>query len=239
MARKKNKKTSASRSKRLAKKWFVGASGWGIDLEMGSGDATQLKKRSAIPLAPATKYQVRTYSGISLKDATIYSDNPLVSVAQGTSGLTRIGDQIHVKTLSCNIMVDTTGAFAVTSGSCYRLILMAITAEYGSVGFTGGVGSTDWTINFGSSGTTSFPDPRLCKVLCDEVITSRPVAAAHMFMGGSDCVLNMPFEYRTGSGYGTAANLYWVIIPNIAGGVGGVSAVATFEVTFVVSFEDR
>jgi hypothetical protein len=238
----KNKPTKKKSIKKV-KRWFVAASGWGIDLEMGSGDAKTLKKRSAVPLAP-NSHLINlngTVSGTAFKHNGIYTANPLYGISQGTTDSSRIGDTIHIDHISLRWLVETLNGTTPSNPAIVRFMVVALTQQYANSNFTSGVGSTDmfYAINQGAV-VNARVDSRLCKVLCDETVSINSMVASteSMAIGEMHCTIDAPFEFRTGTQYGSAMNLYILAIPYTAGGTSGTTLVGNFSYDYTVAFRD-
>jgi hypothetical protein len=229
-------------SARHNKRWFVAASGWGLDLAMGSGETTTKNKRSLATLPPNSHIfdSNGTIAAANFTHNTIYTTNPLFSITQGTGDSNRLGDTIHLDRISLVCQVDTSTATTVSAPVKFRMMLVVITNQYSPTAFTSGVGSTDVFFTTSTGLIVSRPNPRLCKVLCDEIVVAQPmtVAGAALGYGHIDCKIDMPFEFRTGSNYGTTANMYLLLIPNIAGGTSGTTLCGTLSFDYLVSFRD-
>jgi hypothetical protein len=224
------------------KRWFVGASGWGISLEAGSGDNSSKIKRSMINSKPDTRILVvnGTVAAAGFTHNTLITSNPLYLISQGTGDSNRIGDTIHVDSISLKLLFDTATATIGAAGIKTRVMLIACTAQYAVTAFTSGVGSTDMFYASSTNLLTTRLNPRLCKVLCDEIIDVKPTVAniGALGYGHIECKVDAPFEFRTGTNYGTAANLYLVMVPYVVSGTSGVTTCGAFGFDYAVSYRD-
>lgn len=216
-----------------------------MDLQLGSGDPHHGKvKRSELQLPQDTKVYNVSYAVSSLLTETIYGHNLLYNIVQGTSALQRIGDNIHIKGITFDLMVDTNAAVVggATSynGMLIRLMIIASPVQDPGVGLTGTVGSTFIFYNTTSQLITARADPRKVKVLCDKVIQvqSRISGTSTVDYVSVDCQVDMPFEFQTGSTYGVTANLYALCMPYISAGVPGTSIAVNAYPSFTVAFSD-
>jgi hypothetical protein len=227
---------------KMSKRWFVGASGWGISLEAGSGDNSNKTKRSTINSRPDTRILVSngTVATAGFTHNTLITANPLYLISQGTADNQRIGDTIHLDTISLKLLFDTATATVGSAGVKCRVMLVACTAQYAVTAFTSGVGSTDMFYATSTNLVVTRLNPRLCKVLCDEIIDTKPTVSSvgALGYGHIECKVDAPFEFRTGSNYGTAANLYLVMVPYVVSGTSGTTTCGAFGYDYAVSYRD-
>jgi hypothetical protein len=234
-----NKQKKSSKSRR----WFVAASGWGLNLDVGSGEKSSKTRRSEFSQKDTAAFYTLTNNiaaGNFLQN-TIYTHNIAGSIVQGTADSNRVGDYIHIDTVSLKFLLDTSTATNPSFSFVMRTMLIAITTQYNATGFVAGVGSTDLFYSSTPPLTVARVNPKLCKVLCDDLIYIRPRinATSDVAIQHVECRLNQPFEYRTGAIYGTAANLYLLMIPYQAGGTSGVTQCGQFSYDINVSFEEK
>lgn len=231
----------------LNRRWFANMSGWGLQLSLGSGDASAGKTKRSIGISPDGRLYVKQ-SNVAVANFlhnTIYTHNVMLGIAQGTTQSTRLGNEVFVKNIQCSFWVDTFGAVAGMSGISLRIMLVALTQQYTAVDFTSGVGSSDMFFGSATLLTVARPDPRLCRVLCDDVVHIQPSVPTGVGANGVlkafsfGCAVNQPFEYRAGTNFGSAANLYLIAIPCVSGGVNGTTTVAAFGADTVVSFTSK
>jgi len=241
MARKtqKQRKNTSGKSKR----WFVAASGWGLNLDVGSGEKSSKTRRSEMPQLPTAAFYTlanNVAAGNFLQN-TIYTHNVAGAIVQGTADANRVGDYVHLDTISLKFLLDTTTATNPSFSFMVRTMLVAITNQYAGVGFVAGVGSTDIFYSSTPPLVLGRVNPKLCKVLCDNLTHIKPRinATADVQVEHIECRLRQPFEYRTGTIYGTASNLYLLVIPYQAGGTSGVTQCGNFSYDICTSFEEK
>jgi len=231
-------KTNNSTLTRKEKRWFAAASGWGLELEMGSGTLSH-GKRSTIPLAPSVKVFVQqNLTQSPLTHNTIYSSNITAQIAQGTAATNRIGDSIHLDAISIRGVFDTSGN-ATQAGVLFRALLVLSTNTSTSGAFGGTIGASGlW---YGSANNSvSHPNTHVAKVLCDETFTIIPTtSSATVIPLTLSCPMNIPFLYQTGSTLGQAANLFIVITSIIVGGSTGTTQTGNFACEVLTAFTDR
>lgn len=232
-----------SQNNKNTKRWFAAASGWGLDLEMGSGETTHKVKRSIQALAPDTKiYENNSaITAANFLHNTIYTTNILYNITQGTADSNRIGDRVHIKHASLKFLIDT-GLGDNLIAPCYvRFMLVASTKQSSATAFTAGLGSTDLFYTNSGVQANARINPHLAKVMCDEIvyINSTVAAASGLGYGHIECPVNSFFEYQPSAGYGQAANLYLIAIPYTSGGTTGTTKVGTFNWSSAVAFSDK
>jgi len=238
-----NKRSNKQKKSAKSKRWFVAASGWGLQLDVGSGENSSKTRRSEMVQKPtAALYQLaNNISAANFLQNTIYTHNVAGSIVQGTSDAQRVGDYIHLDTVSLRFQLDQSTAGNTSTPIIVRTMLVAITNQYNATGFVAGVGSTDLFYSSTPPLTVARPNPKLCKVICDNLTTLKATVsgAAPVIVDHIECRLTQPFEYRTGTIYGTAANLYLLVIPYQAGGTSGVTTCGTFSYDLVTTFEEK
>jgi hypothetical protein len=171
---------------------------------------------------------------------TIYTANVLNGISQGTGDGNRIGDSIHIDHITLNCLLDTATGSSNVVPVKLRVMLLACTAQYTQASFGSGLGSSDLFYATSTNLLISRLNPRLCKLLCDEIIHIQPTVAAvgTVGYGHINCKVDAPFEFRTGTQYGTAANLYLVTIPYVVGGTSGTTQAGAFAYDYAVTFRD-
>lgn len=243
----KNNAKKAKNKGVLARRWFATASGWGLQLSLGSGDASPNKSKRSVAISDDGRYYVRQFNVAvaNFTHNTIYTHNLMSGVAQGTTQATRLGNEVLVKNISCSFSVDTAGAAFPLSGIAIRFMIVALTQQYTAVDLTSGVGSSDMFTGSTVLLSIARPDPRLCRVICDDVVHVQPTVSTttgysgvvHTFSLG--CAVNQPFEYRAATSFGTAANLYLLAIPVTSNGANGTTTVCSISGDVVVSFTSK
>jgi len=247
MAKKRSKKVSKSSSAgKRERRWFVNATGWGFELAVGSGStqATGSKARRSLVMAPDTKLASQIQFINSATHGTQYWFNALGSITQGVTGLTRLGDRIFLENLSLRLLVSNGPSITPQNCFSYRVMLVASTAQFVTTPFTSGSFTQANVFNAPlptGNYSCGVPDPRLCRVLCDEMFTLNPSTTAgfvqhylHM-----DCVVNSWFEFQASLQVGVAANLFWVFLPEVYGGTVGATVVLSCSGTSAVTFRDE
>lgn len=245
----KNNRNTAQRmgSNSKSKRWFAEASGWGLSLSLGSGTDKPKGKRS-LNTSPNSQFYVQSQSNTpaNFLHNTLYTANVMSPIIQGTGSNQRIGNNVYVRAVHGTFSFDTAGSTNPASELKVRIMLLASTVQSTASTFNSGLGSTQIFFNTSSGNlTTSRPDPRVCKIICDEIITVTPsvtTAALSGCLGGLQvtnvgCVLDQEFQYREGTVFGTAANLYWVVLPFTSGGVTGTTTCATMASDIIVDFQ--
>lgn len=229
-----------SKGQKKARRWFAEASGWGLNLALGSADSKNKTRRS---FSTGSDDQISDNQVVvtspNFLENTLYTANALAPITQGTTQGSRIGNAILVKAIHGTFKFDTVTASGVVNGCNIRLLLVELTQQYSITNFTSGVGSSD--MFFGSSVglTIARIDPRLCNVICDEVlhIMPRVLGTPDNITTNLGCVINKRFEYRAATVFGTASNFYWVVVGNLAGGTTGVSFLPAMHADLVVDYK--
>lgn len=245
------KKPTQSRTK-LQKRWYVDASIpksmpfiGGTSFKAGSGS---LNKRSLQQVVNAVRSQVleskSTYNVTSttgLLHNTIYTNNLLGQIPIGSGDDSRIGDQIHVRSLRCRLhFIRPTTPQANTYVRC---MIIKSQAEYrvSNTDLGSGLGSNEIFQTGANLLHMSIPDFSRCTVLADKLMT---IPAGNLVASVSGvCVLDytIPFTQTfktTASGYGKEMNYYLVVIPFADGGVTGTTDCGNAFPELLVSFTD-
>lgn len=238
---KKNKK-----AQKLTKRWFVAASGWGLDLNMGSDvrQTTGSKSRRDVSLPVDSMVLISAFdtTAANFKHSTVYSYNMPSLIAQGTDEGNRIGSTIKIHSMGVRGSFSTNGSTNPNNCKSLRLLLIAYTKQASSSGsFLSGGGSPGSDIFYNNVGVCfGIVNPRVAKVLCDTVLTIQPTVASSVTSQYFDhsCTLNIPFEYQTGTIYGTAANLYWVLVPFEHGATIGTTQMGEILTEFSIAYGD-
>jgi hypothetical protein len=215
-----------------------------LQLSLGSGDASpgKAKRSVAVPSDGRIYFHQFNVAVANFAHNTIYTHNLVSGITQGTTQSTRLGNEIFIKNIQGSFSFDTAGAAFPLSGIAIRLMVVALTQQYASVDFTSGVGSSDLFAGSSVLLTVARPDPRLCRVICDDVIHIQPSVSTTTGYSGTvktfslGCAVNQPFEYRAATVYGTAANLYFLAIPVTSNGANGTTTVCSLAADIVVSF---
>jgi len=239
-------KGTVFRSKDKAKRWFASASGWGLALALGSGADASTKSKRSVALAEDSQLSFSSgqITGVGWLDNTLYTYNPVAAITQGTAVGNRIGNSIFIKDMFLNMFFDTSTATNPSSTLIVRVMLLALPAQYNPAPFAGvGVGSTDiYATGASTFGILGRLDPRLCRVMCDQLVEVKPsVLVGALSLGciktaSVGCAINQSFDYRGATAFGELANLYWVITGHSAGGNGGVTQDGLFVWDSVVTF---
>jgi len=244
MVNKKNKQTKQKQTAgKKSKRWFAGASGWGVEVYAGSDTNPSSKsKRSVIPMTPSTKFSTTNGAlgaGAVLHN-TIYTHNICYPITQGTADNLRIGDFIRIKTVSCTFQLDPSTGTTPGNGAAVRMMLVASAATITSVTFSSGLGYTNLFYPSSQSLLTANPNPKLCKVLCDEIYFTVPpgITGAGLMYGNIHCKVDSPFEFQPSTSLGVATNLFLVMIPYGPNGTTGTTTIGKFDYSILVSFED-
>jgi len=242
MPTKSSKQKRSLPSNRAQKRWFVGFSGWGLDLNAGSGDPSTKTKRDAMPLSTESKIISNETSVLaaSFLHNTIYTCGVNYSIVEGTDFFNRLGTHIHLEATTLNYTIDTSYAVAPNNPVLMRVMLVANTYQSAQIAFGSGLGSSNLFYSF-SDGLSAIVDPTICKVLVDEVIKVQPTitAAGGVVTGSFLYKTNSQFEYRSSTNYGTAANLYWLVIPYVAHGTNGVTTCGNINFNVTTAFKDK
>lgn len=237
---------SGSKRARNQRRWFAEASGWGLNLALGSADSRNKGRRS---FPSGSDDQIDNSQTIvttaNFLHNTIYTANALSVITQGTDQMSRIGNAIYIKAIHGTFRFDPFGSVAPASGAYVRIMLVESTTATAVANFTSGLGSTDLFYGSTTMLTVARPDPRICNVICDELCKIAPrvsVAAGTGCLGevmitNLGCVINKRFEYRAATGFGTASNFYWILIPDTSGGATGVTTVCSVHADLVVDFK--
>jgi hypothetical protein len=233
-----NKKRAHSGKSGTSQGWFVGVSGWGPEL---NSVPTLIREgnqpRKELQMAPDTKFLVTNPSitAANFLSNTWYTYNCLSGIAQGTADGNRIGDFIRLKAISISFTTDSSMAAVATSPFMIRVLLVASTVQSAVVNFTAGLTAAQIAFGGGTS-VAAIPDSKRVKVLKDEVYTFLGNGAgACTGTGGFQCVLNKPFEFQTGLTYGTASNLYLLLM----GDAVAAGTVSTFNPWITVAYSDE
>lgn len=231
----------------LKKRWFATASGWGLQLSLGSGDASPGKSKRSLGTGVDTRFYVRQFNVAvaNFTHNTIYTHNLMSGIAQGTTQSSRLGNEVTIDTIYSSFSIDTAGAAFPLSGISIRFLVVALTQQYSAVDLTSGVGSSD--MFFGSSVllTVARIDPRLCRVLCDDIVHVQPTVSTTTGYSGVTrafslgCTVKQPFEYRAATSFGTAANLYLLAIPVTSNGANGTTTVCSLSGDVVVAYTSK
>jgi hypothetical protein len=242
MVNKKNNKNKTAQAK--SKRWFAGASGWGVEVYAGSDSSSSLKgKRSVVPQPPATKFnsQSAAIGAGSVLHNTIYTHNICTPITQSTADNGRIGDFIRIKMVSCNIQLDPSTGTTPGNGGAIRLMLVASPVTSTAVGFSSGLGTTDLFYTAPGSQLIANPNPKLCKVLCDEIFFTVPpgITGAGLLYGNIHCKVDSIFEYKPSVQLGVATNLFLVMIPYGPNGTTGTTTIGKVDYEILVSYEDQ
>jgi hypothetical protein len=242
MVNKKNNKNKSANAK--SKRWFAGASGWGVEVYAGSDSSSSLKgKRSVVPQPPSTKFnsQSAAIGAGSVLHNTVYTHNICTPITQSTADNGRIGDFIRIKMVSCNIQLDPSTGTTPGNGNAVRIMLLASPVTSTAVGFSSGLGSTDIFYTAPGSLLVANPNPKLCKVLCDEIFFTVPpgITGAGLLYGNIHCKVDSIFEYKPSVQLGVATNLFLVVIPYGPNGTNGTTTIGKLDYEILVSFEDQ
>jgi hypothetical protein len=240
---KNNNKKTKNKSQFHQKRWFVGASGWGLSLEAGSDNPVTRQQKREIPQSQDAK----TFSNGGLVantnflHNTIYTANPLYGIAYSNLDNGRVGDFIHIKTMSLKFSLDTAANTATDTPIIVRALLLAATNQDTAQFFTSGLGSSDIFTPYTTSQLIAARiDGKTVKVLCDMLCHVNPISGTSGFeVFHLECPIDAPFEYRTSTNFGTAVNLYWVLIPAISGGITGTTKVANVNFDWATTYTDR
>jgi len=238
---KKNNKNNNRPKQTMSKRWFVGVSGWGLTLNAGSGIHDQGLKKRQIPISIDSKvyFSGGIVTAANFLHNTIYTCNLTAPISQGPSDQNRIGDFINIESAALHLRFETANATVVTATVNVRVMLVASTFQSATANFTSGLGSTNLFLAASGGQINQFIDPKLCKTLCDEIYTLRPcVTTGSSTFTHTECVVKAPFEYQTNKVYGTAANLYWVVIPDCTGGSTGVTLCGALTWDQAITFRD-
>jgi hypothetical protein len=238
-----NKKNNKQSAKSKSKRWFAGASGWGVEVYAGSGTSGAEKgKRSVISQTPSTKFSTSqgAIGAGSVLHNTVYTHNICYPITQGTADNLRIGDFIRLKTVSCTVQLDPSTGTTPGNGAGLRMMLVASAATITSVNFSSGLGTSNLFYSGTSSLLTANPNPKLCKVLCDEIFWTRPpgITGAGLLYGNIHCKVDSIFEFQPSTSLGVATNLFLVAIPYGPNGTNGTTTIGKLDYSICVSFED-
>jgi len=244
----KTTKMQSQKKSGKAKRWFVGASGWGLTLAAGSGLASvnSSKSKRDLPMVSGDKVYAYTgnINGAGLLCNTIYTGQVTTGIAQGTTESTRIGSSIQLKNCILNYKYSNTAATTVNKTRFLRVLLVANQSESSATGFTSGLGSSDLFYTT-TDLTITRVNPRLSKVFCDQLIVIQPCIDGTTnnntttAYGTVECNLDVPFDYRTGTNYGINANLYWIVVAQADNDSNGTSQEGSFTWESVVTFTDK
>jgi len=229
--------------KKMGKRWFVAASGWGLNMSAGSSDGNQLKKRDFQYANGDVNIKTNNFaiSGASYTHNTIYTFNPLAQITQGDGEASRNGAAIGLKTMSMRGVMSNDASTNTNNTKNLRVLLLASSVQSDPGATLGsGLGATDIFYN------TTFPalytpNMRLVKVLCDQVVELQPTIGTAIVSKyfEANCAIDQTFEFRTdASKYGTSANLYWVVLPYQDAGVSGTTQMGSLTCEFVTVFTD-
>jgi len=172
---------------------------------------------------------------------TIYTANPLTGIAYSNLDNGRVGDFIHIKQMSLKFCLDTASNTTVNTPIIVRAMLIVVTDDSSQAAFGSGIGSTSIFSQYTTSQLIAARvDPKLCKVLCDNLTYVTPTSTSSGFqVFHLECAVNSDFEYRTNTNNGTASNLYWILIPSISGGTTGTTKVANLTYDYATVYVDR
>jgi len=232
------KNKSKQRSKGKSSGSFVGVSGWGLAhhstpnfVKWGNEPRVQ----TTVP-ADTKFYNIPTTVAAAANTAnTLYTQNVLAGIAQGTADTNRLGDFVHIENISLSFTFDTTGGTAGTQGVSMRVMLVSSTVQSAVGNFTAGL--TAAQVFFGGSAlVNAIPDTKRVHVFADKIYDFFSTTTADFVPGYLHCRINKPFEYQTGLTYGTAANLYLLIISS---GAGAPAAIGALNLQTLVSFRDQ
>jgi hypothetical protein len=217
----------------LNRRWFANMSGWGVSLQLGSGEPTKGKRSLAV--SPESKFFASNLSITGALHNTLYSYNPLSVITQGTGANQRIGAGIKLKGISFKFCVETGGG----PTTAWRVLLVASTYQGGLPNFGSVLNSGHlFYATTGLSFVNAHVDSRIAKVVCDEVIRLEPNGGSAVNCGFIDCVLDFPFEYQTTSSYGVNSNLYLVVVPHLPLGTNGVSNCGNIQGEVITCWTD-
>jgi len=239
---KSNKKSKAI-LKPLGKRWFVAASGWGLSLDAGSDNPQTRQQKREIPIPMDSKMynDGSIVANTSFLHNTVYTANPLNGIVYSNLDNGRVGDFIHIKQMSLKFSLDTASNTTVSTPIIVRCMLVVVTDESTQAAFGSGIGSTSVFSQYTTSQLIAARvDPKLCKVLCDYLAYVTPTSTSSGFqVHHVECPVNSDFEFRTNTQTGTAANLYWLLIPSISGGTTGTTKVANLNYDYATVYTDR
>jgi hypothetical protein len=211
-------KNKAKSTTALNRRWFADMSGWGVSLQLGSGEPS--KGRRSLPASIEAKFNTTAVTVSNGLCNTLYTFNPLSVITQGTGSNNREGAGIHLKAVSFRYNLESPGSSSVT----WRMMLVAATPQFNMANFGSGIGSNQLFLS-ASYNNVLVPhvDSRLAKVLCDTTVMVQPSVTGVQVdsTGFFDCEINMPFEFQSSGVYGTASNLYIIVMPYIPGGTTG------------------
>jgi hypothetical protein len=228
------KNKSKQNSSTLSKRWFANATGWGVSFQVGSGEASKVKR--SLPVSVEQKFLASPVSIVTALHNTLYTFNPLSVIAPGTGANQRIGSGIKLKGMSFRFEIFS----AVTVPSFWRVLVVASTFQYNGTNFGSGLGTSNLFFSGSVATTEAHVDSRLAKVICDQSFELVPRVSGQpdIKFGFVDCMVDLPFAFQTGSVYGEAANLYVVVTPLIANGTTGTTSCGSIEGEVLVSWAD-
>jgi hypothetical protein len=163
----------------------------------------------------------------------------LTGIPQGTSDTSRLGDFIKLSHVSGKYTFDSAAATTPGATTCVRIAVILSAYQTLTTNFGSGLGAGNLFLDGSNSLLTSHFDPKLVKVLCDDIVTlCKNKSTSDLEIANAHCSVAMPFEYQTGLTVGTAANMYVVLIPFISGGTNGTTKAGTCSFSQVVTFQD-
>jgi len=184
--------------------------------------ATVATVRRMLGTQTELKHKSGAFALTNLVAGSIYTANITAQVAQGTLDGNRVGDEIYMKQLHCNIVFNTD---PVASAYIYRVLVVYGGEEYNpsSVAFsTAGYAFTEAFLPGSYSGTAAFSltNPKGVTVLRDELITMNSLISS---TSDSVCTrivvnLNKKMKYQSsGSVFGRANNVYVIVAAYVNG----------------------
>jgi hypothetical protein len=227
---------------KLQRRWFASATGWGFHLSLGSGSEQQVKSKAKREIEVSDKSQLSfSTTTVSPTHNTLYSFNPLYSISSSAASGGRIGDRIFVENVSIRNLISNASAADTGNGKSFRFLLVASTAQSNNTTWsTANVNAANFFRQDTSDQLLSVPDPQLCRVLCDEVVTLQATIASQQiqYYHHMDCAVNEWFEYQPGTGLGIAANLYWIVIAEEYGTTTGTTVIGTTTTSSLVAYHN-
>jgi len=163
-------------------------------------------------------------------------------VTQGTTQVTRVGDEINLHAFRFNIILQaptTAGAYS------YRILVVWSGQEYAPT--TINTSSLTFSQVFlpnivAASDNMAIVNKKACTVLHDEniEINSNIASTSDVVAIQREINLrNVSFKYQaSGSAYGKNKNLYLVLIPSVVGGTASTTACGTVLINSSLDFRD-
>lgn len=234
---------------RKAKRWYFGATAslpivGKTGIEFGSGTKTKrslgkLVDKRILSHAESKRKIIDNSGVVDPFHNTVYTQNPLGNIPQGSQIFARTGDEIHVNWIKYVFHFYNKN---VVQNQKMRVMFVSADQEVRGSADSFGTGLTtgDIFMNYYDP-LISIPDFKKVTVLHDEIVsipgqtvTGQRTGVVKEFKFS----LNRTHSYRTGSSYKNGKNYYLVVIPHIEEGITGTTRAGNWDCQIMISYKD-